>query len=356
MKRIFTFFLTAILVCNAISAQNKLDFKTTVHDFGQVLISDGAVSCKFTATNNTSEMVAIRSVTTSCGCTSVKWDKNEIKPGASTEISVTYTNDEGPYPFEKTITVYILGQAKPTVLHLRGVSQNKKLSDAEMFTKVFPGGFAMEQTALKCGNIEQGGSKGDQCTVANLSSKAINVSFSNVSEGLSVRVSPNPIPANGHATLYYTVQARQDKWGWNNYYATPQADQKSDPSKTICVRAFTADSFSNLTQQEKSRGSRPIFEESTFSFGHVKQGESVNATFVCQNKGASTLHIHKVDIDCEPNQVSAFKDIPAGGKGEYKVSVNTKNLPKGEALVIVTLTTNSPIRPIVSLFIAGWID
>jgi len=356
------------------AGQEKLSFKTKVHDFGQVLISEGPVSCKFVATNDTKEVVAIRSVTTSCGCTSVKWNKDGIQPGAKTEISVTYTNDEGPYPFEKSVTVYVLGQPKPIILQIRGISQNKKLSDAEIYTKVFGSCFAMQQAELKCGNLEQGGSKGDQCTVANLSSKPINVTFSNISEGLSLKITPNPIPAKGHATLYYTVTSRPDKWGWNDYYATPIIDGKTPDGKVpaanatagsktntpagkvISVRAFTADRFSSLTQEEKSKGSRPFFEESTHSFGHVKQGENVSATFTCQNKGQSTLHIHKVDVDCTPNQVSAFNDIPAGAKGEFTVSINTKNLPKGEALVIVTLTTNSPIRPIVSLFLAGWID
>ena len=49
----------------------------------------------------------------------------------------------------------------------------------------------------------------------------------------------------------------------------------------------------------------------------------------------------------------AFK---AGGEGSFKVALNTSKLPVGEALVIVTLTTNSPLRPIVNLFIAGWIE
>jgi len=365
MKRIFILILIAAAAFCATSYQNifaesttqdKLSFQTTVFDFGQVLISDGPISCKFVATNKTSESIVIRSVTTSCHCTNVKWDKNEIKPGAKTEIAVTYSNDEGPYPFEKSITVYVLGQPKPIILHVRGISQEKKLSDVEMFTQVFCSSFGMQQTELKCGNLEQGGSKGDQCTVANLSNKPINVSFNNISDGLSIKVSPNPIPAKGHATLQYTVESRKNKWGWNDYFATVAVDGKSEALKKISVRAFTSDTFSNLTQQDKAKGSRPIFEESTFSFGHVKQGESINATFVCQNKGQSALHIHKIDIDCPTNSYSSLPDIPAGAKGKFSVSLNTKNLPKGEALVIVTLTTNSPIRPIVSLFVAGWID
>jgi hypothetical protein len=38
------------------------------------------------------------------------------------------------------------------------------------------------------------------------------------------------------------------------------------------------------------------------------------------------------------------------------VDIDTSDMPEGEMLTIVTLTTNSPLRPIVNLFIAGWIE
>jgi hypothetical protein len=31
-------------------------------------------------------------------------------------------------------------------------------------------------------------------------------------------------------------------------------------------------------------------------------------------------------------------------------------MPEGEMLTIVTLTTNCPLRPIINLFVAGWIE
>ena len=60
--------------------------------------------------------------------------------------------------------------------------------------------------------------------VANLGSKPLNVKFSDVSEGLSVRLSPNPVPARSTASLSYTVTADRNHWGKNYYYATPVVD------------------------------------------------------------------------------------------------------------------------------------
>ena len=55
----------------------------------------------------------------------------------------------------------------------------------------------------------------------------------------------------------------------------------------------------------------------------------------------------------------SHSDIPVAAPEEtvrFTVTLDTKDLPKGEHLTIVTLTTNSPLRPIVNLFIAGWIE
>lgn len=336
--------------------RESLKFEGTVHDFGQILISDGAVSCKFKATNISKEDVVIQSVATSCGCTSVKWDHNPIAPGKTTEISATYTNDEGPYSFDKTLTVKILGEDKPVLLHLRGLSQNVIKSDAEIYTYLYNGVFGLADDSFKCPNLEQGGSRGDQTMVANLSAKAVKVSFMNVSDGLSLDVQPNPIPAKGHATLFYTVSSRPDKWGRNLYSAQPVTDGKASEKK-ITIEAFTTENFSGLTAAQKKQGSRPVFAQSTYSFGHKKQGAKLTATFVCENKGASPLVIYKIDSDYSDAVPGSVKSpVAPGSSCTLTVPLDTSSLPKGETLVIVTLTTNSPTRPIVNLFLAGIID
>lgn len=335
--------------------QQLLKFDKTTHDFGQVLISKGPVSCTFTATNVSGKELCIMSVTTSCGCTNVKYDREPIAPGKTFKLSATYTNDEGPYPFDKTITVKIQGVQKPVLLHLRGISQNEIKPDKEIYTNVFGGVLGLETTEFKCGNLEQGNSRGDQITVANLSSKPVKLTFENVSEGLSLDVKPNPIPGGAKATIYYTINTRPDKWGYNMYYATIVLGGKSS-NKSFGIKAFTAENFTSCTKEDKVKGSRPIFDESTYSFGHKKQGEKFKATFKCTNKGQAKLVMHKVDSDYEFAVPGRFPELEAGKNCTFTVDVDTSRMPKGEGLVIITLTTNSPMRPIVTLFIAGIID
>lgn len=101
--------------------QAPLQFDKTVHDFGEVRMSDGELSCSFTLTNASADSLSIYAVISTCGCTNVSWPREAIAPGESGTINATYSNDEGPYPFDKSLTVYTSAQKKPVILHMKGV-------------------------------------------------------------------------------------------------------------------------------------------------------------------------------------------------------------------------------------------
>jgi hypothetical protein len=187
----------------------------------------------------------------------------------------------------------------------------------------------------------------------------MNLSFSDVSKNLKISVSPNPIPARSTAELTYTITADRSLWGKNWYWAVPVINGKtytsSEGDKKIGFWAFTREDFSNATADQKRNGPRPTFKESTYSFGKVKQGQKVNATYTFKNDGKAPFKVYKVDADA----VISCAGVPEAAVGEsvtFDIELDTKDLAKGESLTIITLTTNSPLRPIVNLFIAGYIE
>lgn len=362
MKRI-TFIVTLLLISLAAMAQeqlgNGLAIDKVVHNFGDILIENGPVSCSFTIKNEGEKPAVIYNVVSSCGCTDVKWTREPIRPGGKGTISVTYSNDEGAYPFDKNLTVYISDIKKPVVLKVRGVSHAKQKSLEELYPTQF-GPLGMHDTYIKCGNIEQNGMRSDAVNVANLSNQPLKVEFAEVSPNLSIRVSPNPIPARSVAELEFTVYASRNIWGKNDYWATPVLNDKryttANGTKQIGIWAFTKENFSHMTQQQKENGPIPMFDESTFSFNKVKQGTEIHAKFKVKNEGKETLQIYKVDVNACKWSHSTFPAVAPGQEAEFRVHLDTTTMPKGEALAIVTLVTNSPLRPIVNLFIAGWLE
>lgn len=363
MKKIITIISAVALSLCLGMAQEKiagvLEVDKTVHNFGDIMLDSGPVSCTFTVKNISEKPVVIYNVVSTCGCTDVDWTKEPLRPGSEGKVSVTYSNDEGPYPFDKTLTMYISDVKKPVLLKVRGVCMEKKKPLEELYTVTY-GPLAVRESVIRVGNIEQGELKSEAVMVANLSDKPVKVTFGDISLQLAVEVSPNPIPARATAEMSFTVSADRDLWGKNKYWATPQVDGKAYKNNAgdsrLCFWAFTRENFNDMTQEEKDAGPMPRFATSTFQAGKVKQGETVHAEFTFTNEGKAPFCVYKVDADA---RVWSHSDIPCcepGKRVTFRVHVDTKDMPAGEMLTIVTLTTNCPIRPIINLFIAGWIE
>ena len=337
----------------------SIEIDKTVHNFGDIMLNSGPVSCTFSLKNVGTRPVVIYNVSSSCGCTDVTWTKEPLLPGKTGKISVTYSNDEGAYPFDKSLTVYISDVKKPVILKVRGVSVAKKKPLAESYPVHF-GVLGMKDKEFKCGNLEQGGRKSNAVMVANISDKPINVGFTEVSPNLEIKVSPNPIPAQSTAEMQFTVNADQNIWGKNYYYAKPtingNAARTSGGDSQIGIWAFTKENFSGMSDSEKAKAARPMFNESTYSFGKVKRGTVVNAVFTFKNEGQTDFKVYAVNNDSGEISHGEFPSAKPGETKTFKVSLNTADMPSGETLTIVTLTTNSPLRPLVNLFIAGWIE
>ena len=118
--------MKTILLFLALLFAGQPQFDKTVHDFGTIGLKDGPQTCTFTVTNVGDDDLMIYAVVSSCGCTNVDWTHTAIKPGEKGTITATYSNEDGPYPFDKTITAYMSSSEKPVVLHLRGTVTNKK--------------------------------------------------------------------------------------------------------------------------------------------------------------------------------------------------------------------------------------
>ena len=325
----------------------------TVHDFGDISVTDGPQTCTFTLTNKGKEPIAIYEVVSSCGCTDVQWTRELLQPGQSGTVSATYKNDDGPLPFDKTLTVYISGVKRPVILRLRGVVHEKKKSLSELYGKQKLGDLGLKTLHYKTGTLRQGLSASETATVANLGRKPIDVQFTEVTPGLSLSVSPNPIPENSTATLSLTVTAQPESYGRTIYTARPVVNgQKA--ANMLDVTAWTQENFSSWTEREKADAAVPVFENSTVNFGTAAVGEKLEVTFLCTNRGKQPLKFYKADT--ETPALTVLEPLPVIGadeKGSLRVTLETSSLEKGETVLMISLTTNSPLRPQVNLFVAG---
>ena len=148
----------ALCFCNA-QAQNsfggRVELDRTVHDFGDIQTSQGPVSCTYTVRNISDKPLTILNVISSCGCTDVQWTKESIPAGGKGAISATFKNEDGPYPFDKTLTAYFSDVKQPVVLHLRGIAHDRQLPVGELYP-IHYGSLGLRSAEIKAGNVLQG--------------------------------------------------------------------------------------------------------------------------------------------------------------------------------------------------------
>lgn len=342
--------LAAPLTGSGKGVDSFLRFDKTVYDWGDVTVKDGPLSCTFTFTNISDTPVHILSVRSSCGCTGVKWPLEEIAPGQSGVIEVTYSNDEGPYPFDKTLTVSLSEARRPLVLHLRGVVTRKKLPLAQTYPVHF-GVAGFRDSIVRLGNMSQGETRSSEIRIANLGNAPIILRFAEVSPQLSFTPTEVRIEARSAESVGVSLSSDRSLWGSNLYYAVPVVNSVAEAGRLV-FKAATRENFDDWSDERLEKAARAEFE-SSFSPDPVAKGTMIDAPFDIVNKGASALRIYKIDFSGdEIAPVETPSLVPAGRNGRFLFRVDTSAMKEGsENLCIATLYTNDPNHPVIHLYI-----
>lgn len=75
----------------------------------------------FNLKNTGRHLLVVHDVTTSCGCITVDYPKEPVRPGDVLPLTVTYRADEAGY-FSKTATVHCNAEGAPLVLNVKGTA------------------------------------------------------------------------------------------------------------------------------------------------------------------------------------------------------------------------------------------
>lgn len=338
----------------------------TVYDFGDIVLNSGPVSYAFTLRNDGKKPILIDRVTTSCGCTTAQWTTGTIQPGQTGNVTITYKNDEGAFPFDKSASVFLSCSERSCVLRVRGVCHDKPFVLEEVYGKKLGGKLGIKNEEVNGGVLEQDGQRSECFLVANLTDKPVILDFSNTPKQVKIRNLPLTIPARQTARVDFTVSSDPKLWGKNFYLLTPVIDgRKAD--QNISIRAVTQMNTSQLNAEEKRNGPRITFKQSTYAFGKAKPGKTLETRFSFSNTGKAPLEIYKIDADegvvayeikadAASKRENGWPILLPGESATLSVRFDTGSLPKGETLLQLRLVTNAPLRPLADVFISGWIE
>lgn len=112
----------------------------------------------------------------------------------------------------------------------------------------------------------------------------------------------------------------------------------------LCLLGFASHSFAQEKKEaeQKKDGPAITWEEKTYDFGNIYQGDKVEHTFYFTNTGNEPLIITNVQVSCGCTTPKGWPrdPIPPGAKGEITVSFNSTG-KMGMQNKPVTLVSNA---------------
>ncbi len=357
MKKAFVLSLIFILPLISVHAQTKeanISFDFKVHDFGKIQEAKGPVTVNFQFTNTGSQPLLIKQVHASCGCTSPNWTKEPVLPGKNGFVSATYNPKNRPGPFNKTITVSS-NAAEPTiVLTIKGDVEPKPQTLEDVYRYNMGDKIRLMTNHMSFARVVKDKTGTQQVDIINVSDKPVKIGFSRIPPHLTIAANPEVLQPGEKGVISGTYDSKlKNEWGFVVDRVDILLDGQNNSNNRLTVSATIEEDFSSLTPEQKANAPSISFDDNTFNFQDIKQGEKVEHTFTIQNNGKSDLYIRSVKASCGCTAVDPEDEmIPAGESTTMKVVFDSRG-KVGKQNKTITIISNDPDRPRSILWVKG---
>jgi hypothetical protein len=99
-----------------------------------------------------------------------------------------------------------------------------------------------------------------------------------------------------------------------------------------------------------------VIKEAAYQFAPVVEGTAVVHEYIVENTGTAPLQIDRIKTGCGCTTADFTKTIPPGGKGNISIKGNTTGYGGNIFERHITVFTNDPQNPEVSLIMKGQVD
>ena len=350
---LFSFGLT---VTNAQQVGPNISWSESTFNFGDVKEEGGKVTHKFTFTNTGNKPLVITNVRPSCGCTSSDYTKQPISPGGKGYVSASFDPKRRVGKNSKSITVTTNGNPPTTTLRFTVNVLAKPKTIEDDYPRVL-GDLRLKTNHLALMKVKTGEIKEGVLEVVNTKDTVLNITFRNVPSHIEIKAVPETLKPKmkGKFIVKYDASKKND-YGFLMDRITVAINGNTNNNRNkISVSATIEEDFSNLTPEQKANAPVVKFDNKTFNFGTIVQGESREHVFVLTNAGKSDLIIRKIKASCGCTVVKPSKmTIKPGETADLKAIFNSRG-KKNKQTKSITVITNAPDSPQVVLRVSGMV-
>ena len=357
-------FLLATVALSMV-AQPEATWLERQHDFGVFMEEDGKVTCQMRVVNTGTEPLIIVKAQAGCGCTVINYTDEPVQPGDTTAISITYNPSGRPGQFTRQALIFTNTTPKRTVLEITG----NVIPTAATLDKQYPlraGDLRISQQSIPMGELVRGKNKTEYLSAYNASTDTLIVSVQGSNDHLKPAVVPDTLPpAKVTALTVHYISNKAPQWGLNIDTLTLSCAPLHRPSTAtpgtadVHVMAQVIESFDGLT--DKQRQDAPIVGVDCgdrLDFETLNASMTATRSFTITNKGKDNLILRRLWApEGEGVTIKADKQIiKRGKKATVQVTVDPACQQGNMLNVPLTLMTNDPESPIVTIRLVGIID
>ena len=351
------FFLTVVLLLAAtlLFAQPKIEFKSAIHDYGNIKEDGGMAETVFEFTNTGNQPLILNNVRATCGCTTPEWTKDPVLPGKSGSIKVGYNPQNRPGAFSKNVNVYANTQPGVTVLTIKGnVAQREKTLE-ELYPREM-GPLRWKSNFVSMGSMVNTATKTEELEFINNTQNPVRMGVNRAPDHITVKYQPEVVEPGKVGKMIVSYDARKNSaYGSVSDRIYLTIDNEKQNTYNVGVSVTINEDFSKLSTQELANAPVAVFDNTIFDFGKLKQGEVARNSFKLTNKGKTDLQIRNVRAACGCTAVKHENIVKPGQTIELAVEFNSRN-QRNRQNKSVTVITNDPKNPTTVLRIMGTVE
>ena len=351
MKRVILmlFFLLPLFL---FGQRAKIEFETTMHNFGNISESGGMVSYDFVFKNTGNSPLILTEVRPSCGCATPQWSRKPILPNETGSIKVSFNPKNRPNSFLKSITVKSNAENAIVSLTIKGKVFSGAADPYADYTHSI-GSLKTRSHYLNLGSIYNTATVEKTMDIVNTGPRPVKVSIQPAGNYILASVTPETLKSGEKGEIHITYYAAQRKdWGFVNDQMELQTDTGDKGS--LGVVANICEDFSEYKNNLYQNAPQAVFSETDINLGILKKNTTKKQEIYIQNAGKSELIIRKIKTSDDQmlTVVPAKTIIKPGKKIKVTLTLNTDDIA-GRKVKIVSFTLNDPKNTIVTCKLTG---